>query len=142
MKIGVTGTREGMTEYQLNNIRKGLIHFKRKHDEVELHHGDCIGVDIQVANIARNLGIKVISHPPVKEGLRAFHDSDIVLEADSYLSRDRRIVDSVNMLLVVPKEPITEFLSKRNSGTKYTHDYAKKVGKAKIIFYPEPKTIQ
>lgn len=135
MKIGVTGTRNGMTEYQYNNIRKGLTHLKRKHDELELHHGDCIGVDIQVANMARNLGIKVISHPPIKEDLRAFHDSDIVLKSDNYLTRDRRIVDSVDMLIVVPKEDTF----KLKSGTKYTHDYAKKVGKNKVIFYPQPK---
>jgi hypothetical protein len=136
MKIGVTGTRNGMTEYQYNNIRKGLTHLKRKHDELELHHGDCIGVDIQVANMARNLGIKVVSHPPIKEDLRAFHDSDIVLKSDNYLTRDRRIVDSVDMLLVVPKEDSFQ----QKSGTKYTHDYAKKTGKNKVIFYPNPKT--
>jgi hypothetical protein len=136
MKIGVTGTRNGMTEYQYNNIRKGLTHLKRKHDELELHHGDCIGVDMQVANMARNLGIKVVSHPPIKEDLRAFHDSDIVLKSDNYLTRDRRIVDSVDMLLVVPKEDSFQ----QKSGTKYTHDYAKKTGKNKVIFYPNPKT--
>jgi hypothetical protein len=136
MKIGVTGTRNGMTEYQYNNIRKGLTHLKRKHDELELHHGDCIGVDMQVANMARNLGIKVVSHPPIKEDLRAFHDSDIVLKSDNYLTRDRRIVNSVDMLLVVPKEDSFQ----RKSGTKYTHDYAKKMGKNKVIFYPNPKT--
>ena len=137
MKIGVTGTRNGMTEYQYNNIRKGLTHLKRKHDELELHHGDCIGVDIQVANMARNLGIKVVSHPPIKEDLRAFHDSDIVLKSDNYLTRDRRIVDSVDMLIVVPNEDSFQ----RKSGTNYTHDYAKKMGNNKVIFYPNPKTL-
>lgn len=135
MKIGVTGTREGMSEYQFNNVRKGLIYLKRKHHEIELHHGDCIGVDIQVATMARNLGIRVVSHPPIKETLRAFHDSDVVLKADNFLSRDRRIVDSVDMLLVVPKEDTFS----KNSGTKYTHDYAKQVGKNKVVFYPKPK---
>lgn len=139
MKIGVTGTRAGMSDYQYINVMKGLKHLKRKHEELELHHGDCIGVDVQIASMARDLGIKVVSHPPVKETLRAFHDSDIILNPDSYLSRDRRIVDSVDMLIVVPKDKKSDFMDDTKSGTKYTHDYAKKIGRTKVIFYPQPK---
>jgi hypothetical protein len=65
--------------------------------------------------------------------MRAFHDSDEVRAPLGYLARDRKIVESVELLLVVPKQK--EWQS--SGGTWYTHDYAKKKGVPIIMFWPE-----
>lgn len=132
MKVGVTGTREGATEYQLHELRSILQELKG----TEFHHGDCKGVDEQAAAIAKNLGYKIVCHPPEKDYLRAYFPYDETREPAGYLKRDRAIVDSVDILLVVPLHE--EWQSK--GGTWYTHDYAKKVGRVYNIIWPKEKT--
>ena len=46
MKIGITGTREGMNDSQVSRVTQLLFDMGPDH---ELHHGDCVGVDIQIA---------------------------------------------------------------------------------------------
>lgn len=128
MIIGITGTREGMTEGQMLAVGR----FLEQHSG-EFHHGDCVGVDVQAARIAHALGYKTISHPPKDQSLRAGHQSSSILAPLGYLERDRKIVESVEILLVVPKEK--EWQPK--GGTWYTHDYAKKKGVPIVMFYPE-----
>lgn len=130
MKIGVTGTRNGMNDIQSKNVWEFLV-FARFN---ELHHGDCVGVDEEVADMAQSLGVKIILHPPVKTDLRAnfpiFHESR---EPKSYFARNRAIVDECDLLIVVPMDNEPQKLG----GTWYTHDYAKKTGKQTKIFYPD-----
>lgn len=128
MIIGITGTREGMTDHQLRAVGRYLADRNG-----EFHHGDCVGVDVQAARIAKYFGYRVVSHPPVDAVMRAFHDSDEIREPLGYLARDRKIVESVELLLVVPKH--TEWQS--SGGTWYTHDYAKKKGVPIVMFWPE-----
>jgi hypothetical protein len=55
MKIGVTGTRSGMTQMQYsvcNTIFGPHI--------TEVHHGDCIGADLDFAEIAKRNGLPVV----------------------------------------------------------------------------------
>lgn len=129
MKVGVTGTREGANEYQLAEIRIALQTLKG----TEFHHGDCSGVDVQVAAIAKELGYTIVCHPPIKNETRGFFGGDIVHEPKGYLERDRNIVDSTEVLLVVPLQ--NEWQPK--GGTWYTHDYAVKKNKPVIIIYPK-----
>ena len=128
MKIGVTGTREGMNKRQREAIIAYLLEAKAQ----ELHHGDCVGVDVEVAEIAHRIGYVTVSHPPDKNGLRANHNSDIINEAFNHFQRNRNIVDTTDLLLVVPLQ--NQHQSK--GGTWYTHDYAMKQGKPVVIFYP------
>lgn len=128
MKIGVTGTRSGMTEEQLGAIEL----FLRSHTG-ELHHGDCVGVDVEVAELAKELGYRTVCHPPIKDELRANHASDEVREPLSYFARNRKIVDECDLLLVVPYQKTHQ----THGGTWYTHDYAVKKGKPVLIFYGE-----
>lgn len=80
IKIGVTGTREGATENQLAAIRSFLQTTRSILTEVpELHHGDCCGVDGQVAAIAKELGYVIVCHPPIKDDMRGFFESDIYI---------------------------------------------------------------
>lgn len=131
MKIGVTGTREGATAYQLNELRGFLAEIKG----TEFHHGDCRGVDEQAAAIAKELGYRIICHPPTDNSLRAYFPADELREPEGYLKRDRTIVDSCELLLVVPLQ--NEWQPK--GGTWYTHDYAVKIGRPLMIFYPGVK---
>lgn len=129
MKIGVTGTREGASNTQLQAVINYMISLGPDH---ELHHGDCVGVDEQVAMVASELGWKVVCHPPIKEELRAHHRSDEFRKPLGYLARDKNIVDETEMLIVVPKHNKWQ----SSGGTWYTHDHAIKTGKPVKIFYP------
>lgn len=131
MRIGVTGTREGATEYQLKELRSLLAELKG----TEFHHGDCNGVDVQAAAIARELGYKIVCHPPKSNEEQGFFGGDEVRQPAGYLQRDRAIVDSVDVLLVVPLHE--EWQPK--GGTWYTHDYAKKSGRVYNVIWPKEK---
>ena len=132
MKIGVTGTREGSNDSQL----QAVIEFLQTVElPAELHHGDCTGVDVEVAAAAKELGFKIVCHPPKSTEQQGFFGGDEMREPKGYLERDRKIVDETEMLLVVPLQ--NEWQSK--GGTWYTHDYALKTGKPVMIFYPGVK---
>jgi hypothetical protein len=132
MRIGVTGTRSGMTEYQKKEVTTMLAKFGSSN---YLHHGDCVGVDVEVAQIARELGYHIICHPPEKDDLRGFFYSDSYELPKSYFARNRDIVDSTDFLFVVPYQMEWQL----NGGTWYTHDYAVKKKKPLKIFWPEEK---
>lgn len=129
MKVGVTGTREGATEYQLHEIRSVLTELKG----TEFHHGDCSGVDVQAAAIARELGYRIVCHPPKTTESQGFFGGDEVREPLGYLQRDRNIVDETDVLIVVPLQ--TEWQLK--GGTWYTHDYAVKKNKPLTVIFPK-----
>lgn len=129
MKIGVTGTREGATEYQLTEIRNVLAELKG----TEFHHGDCNGVDVQAASIARELGYKIVCYPPKSTEEQGFFGGDVVHAPAGYLERDRAIVDACDVLLVVPLQ--MEWQPK--GGTWYTHDYAVKKKKPYTVIWPK-----
>jgi hypothetical protein len=130
MKIGITGTRSGGTPHQLDAVYKYLASLPTG---AELHHGDCVGADFDVATIAVSLGMRIVCHPPIKEDLRAFFESDETRPSYSYFSRNRNIVEETDLLLVVPYQTSPQSVG----GTWYTHDYAVRQGKPVKIFYPE-----
>jgi hypothetical protein len=138
MKIGVTGTRSGMTKEQKASVQK-LIDEELcfRPDVLEVHHGDCYGVDVEFAEMFQGQPhTRVICHPPIKEGLRAFHRSDEVLDPYSCFHRNRNIVDAVDLLIVIPFQDCWQ----SDGGTWYTHDYAKKVGKNRKVLWPDGDT--
>lgn len=121
MKIGVTGTRSGMNEYQRKEVEDFLRREFNRGDE--LHHGDCIGVDVQVAYIAYTIGYKIVCHPPIDQCLRAVSCfNDVIHEPKTHFARNRSIVDAVDFLIVVPWETSPQ----TKGGTWYTRDYAAK----------------
>lgn len=126
ISAGMTGSRNGMTKAQKVEFRKLLAQL----EVGTLHHGDCVGADEQAAAIAQELGILTIAHPPTNEKLRAFHESDIVLESKPHLVRNRDIVDSSSTVFAFPKE-MKEVL---RSGTWSTVRYARGSGKAIVIY--------
>jgi len=130
-KIGVTGTRSGMTEPQKVFLTNLLLQYMVIFEE--LHHGDCIGVDVEVAHFFKLQGIKTVCHPPRKSELRAFHKSDEFREPEDYFKRNRNIVDETDLLLVFPYQMERQ----THGGTWYTYDYAKKKNKPIILILPD-----
>ena len=134
MKLGVTGTRQGMThvqQIQFGKYASSLLPLE------EFHHGDCVGADEQAASIVSKLpgDHVVLGHPPTDEKHRAFFKSDGTYDAKAYLQRNRDIVQAVDLLIVCPKDRTRE----RRSGTWATCRYAEKNGKPVTIIYPDGK---
>lgn len=134
MKVGITGTRNALTGYQEASIVTFFI--EHENEITELHHGDCVGADNWVAIIAAYFKIKTVCHPPIKNELRAFHNSTEIRTPLNYLARNRNIVDETDMLLVVPYQDTHQ----PQGGTWYTHDYAVKKGKPREVFFPTAKS--
>jgi hypothetical protein len=129
MKVGVTGTREGATDEQILRIIQYMFNLGADN---ELHHGDCVGADIQVAAIAKELGWKIVCHPPEKTEYQGSFGGDELRPAKDYYTRNRNIVNETEVLMVVPKQSAPQ----KQGGTWYTHDYAVKNNKPVEVFYP------
>lgn len=100
MILGVTGTRDGMSDKQIEQLTEFLESL-----DVELtilHHGDCVGADFEAATIATMLGIQTISHPPIFTTYRAYHKSTHIRKPDWYLARNKlsQLLPSANDLVV------------------------------------------
>jgi thiamine pyrophosphate-dependent acetolactate synthase large subunit-like protein len=135
MKVGITGTRHGMTEYQFNHIESFLKELIVLEPDAELHHGDCVGVDEEVATVAKELGYRIVCHPPEKNTLRAEAPSHEMRQPYNYFTRNRNIVDECDVLLVVPREMAPQ----TSGGTWYTYHYAQKRNKLSTVIYPGEK---
>jgi hypothetical protein len=119
VKVGVTATQEGLSEHQKRELRKLL------REATELHHGDCVGGDKEAHAIGRELGLRIVIHPPINPKKRAWCQGDEVRPEKDYLERNRDVVDETDVLYGLPKG-----LETRRSGTWSTIRYAKKRGKA------------
>jgi hypothetical protein len=141
MKIGFTGSKNGMTEQQKEVLAKLEVFTTGR---VEVHHGDCIGSDADFHNIIRSISQKIIiiTHPgfPAKNpqdlSLRAYCKSDNTTMAKSFFVRNRDIVDLTDLLIATPA-------SKRETGgTWFTINYSRQLNKKRIIIYPDGSTGQ
>lgn len=131
MKIGFTGTRKGMNEFQMDAVRDFLeFHYL---EITEVHHGDCVGADEQFHRLAETMGIRVVLHPPILTRNRAFCSADETLDPKPYLERNHDIVDATDYLIAVPKE-VEEIL---RSGTWATYRYAKRHKKPTMLVTPK-----
>ena len=87
LRIGFTGTREGMTDRQKTALRELLASYPG----AILHHGDAIGADAEAHDIAVALGCAVVIHPPENERQRAFKPAaGSVTQALSYPQQAHR----------------------------------------------------
>lgn len=131
--IGFTGSQEGPSYRQTAYLRVLLQGFQMVFAETALHHGDCVGADLEAATVANSLGIPLVMHPPDIDDKRAFADSLFVHEhiwyPKRYLARNHDIVNQCDILIACPKE----FLEVQRSGTWATIRYARKKGKPILI---------
>lgn len=121
--LGITATRTGLTSEQSYSAEKVVAEYD------VIHHGDCLGGDLQMHLLAYALGKKVVVHPPDNQRLRAFCSSDDVRPTRPYMSRNRDIVKESEVLLAMPLNDIEDFVS----GTWATVRLARKAGRKIII---------
>ena len=123
MKIGFTGTREGMSQHQ----KEQFVLKMQDLNPAEFHHGDCEGADAEAHDLVREFfpNVKIIIYPPISVKRRAFKQGDEYKDPESYISRDYKIVDAVEFMFGAPKTN-QEVL---RSGTWTTIRYTKKTNK-------------
>jgi hypothetical protein len=98
----------------------------------ELHHGDCVGSDKAAHEVARQLNLRIVIHPPVNGALRAYCVGDELRPEYDYLDRNRHIVEDTDWLIALPDGP-----ERARSGTWSTVRYADRLAKPKSVFLPE-----
>jgi hypothetical protein len=120
MRVGFTGTSEGMSESQRNQLREWLS----THAPItEFHHGDCVGADHEAHQIAIAYDIDIYIHPPENASKRAWCGGAVhIYPTKPYLARNHDIVDLTDVLIVAPKTDTEEL----RSGTWATYRYAMK----------------
>lgn len=130
VKIGFTGTREGMTDMQLFHLEKLL---REMRGPIEAHHGDCVGADKEFHEICRNLNVyKVVVHPPKDNKLRAYCAGDVVMPVHTYSVRNFNIVMASELVIGAP------FLTYyQRGGTWQTIGLARSNGRQNIVLYPD-----
>lgn len=141
MKIGFTGTRDGMTEAQAEAFGD---HFRRL-GGTDFLHGACVGADADaVMHVAamRMPGEEQVrpwcrthAYPSdLKEmtSERAMELSDFKYKPKPPLDRNRDIVDACDVLMACPKGP-----EEQRSGTWSTIRYARRLRKKIVICWPD-----
>jgi len=128
LKLGFTGTRHGMTDKQEKELEK-LVKAK---DFTEFHHGMCIGSDEQAHTLVSSIypNSIIVGHPPKAVSTMATLPCKKILDADSYLRRNKSIVDSSDYLIATP-----DAKERAGSGTWKTIRYARKKGKRIYIIH-------
>lgn len=119
MRVGFTGTRNGMTEQQVS-VFKDAIRFIGVENVTEFHQGCCVGADEQAVLAMLDLGFpgdKIWAHlPENKSKIFKFHkglENIRIVQPKPYLERNKNIVERSDVLLAAP-ESGTEIL---RSGT-------------------------
>ena len=129
--IGFTGTKHGMTSAQFETVRNLLCRWHVN----EIHHGDCIGADEQVAGIAKELQIRAVAHPAsdVAARWRAYTDADEICLARPALARNRDIAHAGKLTIATPREDVEQ----RRSGTWATVRYTVQAGHSCYLVMPD-----
>lgn len=107
--VGFSGTREGMMGPQKEFISTALFSLMTNPDRninnttFWFHHGDCRGADDEACEMARSLGYKIWTHPPIDSTYqrvsKAFDAKD---PKYSYQGRNHRICLKSQILLAAP----------------------------------------
>jgi hypothetical protein len=140
MRLGVTGTRHGITNQQLLRLQDLII----SSAATELHHGDCQGADAVAHFTVLNSRagrlvsgfprIDLIVHPPDRDAWRAFCQGyDFIRDPLPYLARDDALVNESDLLIAAPRTTVEE----TRSGTWATVRRARKQYLPIIIVSPD-----
>jgi len=131
MKVGFTGTRQGMSPAQRKAVRQLLAQLRDKIEEC--HHGDCLGADEDFHLTARSFKLFMVLHPPTNPRWRAFQDFDEVRPPTDYLERNKAMIKEVDRLIACPSTQDEQV----RSGTWATIRYARKKGILVTIIRPD-----
>jgi len=144
MDVGLTATRRGMIGAQFWELRRWLIWLRDEHGAATLHHGDCIGGDVEGAVIANELGYRTVAYPGHPEGaprddrFRAYHHSSEIREPAEYKARDREIVSACQVLIGCPDSSVERL----RSGTWYTIRQARVRPRALLVIGPRGDVLE
>lgn len=129
--IGVTGTE--VPAYVTKLALKTFDNFLLEWGVKELHHGDCIGGDKAMNDIALIRGVVTVGHPPLIIAKRAYCIVSRFEPAKPYLDRNKDIAKVGERLIAMPAQR-TEV---RRSGTWSTVRYARAMKKPVFIIFPD-----
>ena len=121
--VGFTGTRHGFPFE--GRQRRNLGRVLQRLQVTEIHLGDCLGADVQAYEVAVELCIKTIGHPPEDDSKRAFLRYDEERDPKPYLARNWNIVEASKILFTAPLDPANPIT---RSGTWSAIRYAWKNG--------------
>ena len=136
MKIAFTGTQQGMSANQLDELRALL----RGHKPKIAIHGDCIGGDAQFHDVVREEcpDALVWIFPSNIDAKSAHKIGDLIELQSPPLRRNHSMVDECDLLVAGPKT-LEEVL---RSGTWATIRYARKTHKKVTMLRPEVSPIE
>ncbi len=128
MKLGFTGTQNGMTKEQMVAVANILD----IQPSIEVHHGDCVGADEDFNKLASERGFIIVTHPCVIKNKRAYCMAYYEHTPKPPLERNKDIVAAVDILIATPKE----FNEVLRSGTWATIRYARDKGIPTFVINP------
>jgi imidazolonepropionase-like amidohydrolase len=114
--VGFTGTRKGMTPWQLEGVKVFLVR-AISDGAKDFHHGCAVGADTEAAALAKRLGFNIVEHPATGDPL----------------GRNRKIVAASERMVAAPGEA-KELL---RSGTWATVRYSRKAGVPLSVVLPD-----
>lgn len=133
-RIGMTGTRKGMTHAQAERFMDGLDIFKAVEPNLVLIHGDCVGADCHAWMIATAKHIHTVAYPSTSDPKwHANTPSTVRTERCGSLTRNRLIVEHCDVLYAFP--PTME--EEPRGGTWYTIRHARTFGRKLNIIWPD-----
>ena len=135
MRVGFTGTAQGLTDIQFQSLGL-LLQELKKNGATELHHGCCIGADYAAHEIGQALGYEIVKHPPDNTSKMAECIGGTEWRPKPYLDRNHDIVDATVMLVATPKERYEQL----RSGTWATVRYATKRNRPITFVWPDGST--
>jgi hypothetical protein len=106
MRIGFTGTRNGMTGRQRFSLRELLCEIAHPAVHVAASHGDCVGADEQFHRIVRETFSYafITAHPgfPSRSRVRANCQADVIAALTDPHTRNAEIVRESDLLIAAP----------------------------------------
>lgn len=136
IRLGFTGTREGMNEKQQEAFLKFIESFK---DEIEfVSHGDCEGADLQFDIICHEFGLRRRLYPSTSK-TRCFSERErplncfVMQDPKPPFERNGDIIEPCNLLVACSRLQEEEL----RSGTWMTVRLARRKGLQTIIFWPD-----
>jgi hypothetical protein len=131
--LGFTGTSRGMTQRQRATVRYLFSELMLR----TLHHGICVGADVEAHREAEEIEAYIVGHPPTDQksmfqGLKF----DELRKPFGYLTRNRHIVaEGVDGLIAAPKD-FVEPANLRGQGTWTTIGYRPQGGAEDLARVP------
>jgi hypothetical protein len=130
MRVGFTGTQEGMTQDQRVAV------FDECDDlwPDEVDHGLCVGADEQFHDLVdANLNAVINGHPPSNRSKMSERVCDVLHPPKPYLKRNHDIVDASDRLIAAPRLMCEE----QRSGTWSTVRYARTLRRPIAVCWPD-----